>query len=110
MTGAMVQVPSLSLVRKALNCASRHINLVYHPTCGGLVQRLSFCVFLIWHVLHFTGSRIISLVLVWLPYTLLVEVGVLFTTLPALLQVAIFLYLRRAQPNMLRPYKVRTPR
>ena len=47
-----------------------------------------------------------GLILVWLPYTLLVEVGVLFTTIPALLQVAIFLHLRRAKPNTQRPYKV----
>lgn len=80
-----------------------------HPRLrlGSPVFALSFRVSLILHVLPSTGSRLISLVLVWLPYTLLVEVGVLFTTLPALLQVAIFLYLRRVQPNMLRPYKVR---
>lgn len=53
----------------------------------------------------FQGNTILTCALVWLPYTLLVEVGVMVTTVPAVLQVMVFVHLRIKQPDMVRPYK-----
>lgn len=49
---------------------------------------------------------LLNLACAWMPYALLVEIGVLCITLPMMLLQAVFVYLRFKRPDMPRPFKV----
>lgn len=51
-------------------------------------------------------TMILNLAFAWVPYALLVEVGILCITFPMMLLQAVFVYLRFARPDMDRPFKV----
>lgn len=51
-------------------------------------------------------TTFLNLIFVWLPYNLLVEMGVLTVTFPYLLLLSVFVYLRFKKPNLTRPFKV----
>jgi len=53
-------------------------------------------------------TALVNMAMCWLPYPLLVEVGVLCATMPWILLLAVFVYLRFAKPKMVRPFKVRS--
>ena len=52
------------------------------------------------------ANAALNLALVWVPYDLLVEMGMLMMTVPAFLLCAAFLYFRYTKPNMARTYSV----
>ncbi len=57
--------------------------------------------------MYIIATSAVNIVLVWLPYEMLVEGGILISVIPAILLLGVFVYFKWKRPFMKRPYEVR---